>query len=588
VHNTPMHWDANPLMTPKSGGHFEWRVAENQRGAVFDFKGTYHAVHRPESLAFTWQWDYLPVEGIEGAGDTDVLVRLVPAGSDTRIELTQTGLPSRAARAAHLKGWNRCLDGMAELLTGTATPSPTFEVPLISVSSPVVALENILVIDGTGRAPIANQTILISHGTIAAIGNAAAVSIPKDATRLNYAGYTAIPGLVGMHDHLFYSADYFTAGDGSLLAHDMPYSFPALYLAGGVTTIRTTGSYEPYTDLEIKRAVDAGTIPGPKMNITGPYLEAEPFSQIQIHKLTGPEDARRTVDYWAAEGAGSFKVYTHITRAELSAAIEAAHRHKLTITGHLCSLGFREAAELGIDGVEHGLWADAEFAPDKEPDRCPGPGSATAVDLDIDSEPIRQTIQTLVAHHVAVTSTLAVWEEFIPTRPDAPQRVLDALSAEVRTVYLEQRRAQHATLNEQPLSPQGQTMKRLSRMFTKEMQFERAFARSGGLLLAGADGVIGGSIAGYADQRELELLVEAGFSAEEAIQIATLNGARFLGLSAQTGSLEVGKQADIAILKGNLSQEIKNVENVELVFKDGVGYESSALIDSVRGQVGIR
>ncbi len=125
-------------------------------------------------------------------------------------------------------------------------------------------------------------------------------------------------------------------------------------------------------------------------------------------------------------------------------------------------------------------------------------------------------------------------------------------------------------------------------MFRKEMEFERAFMHRGGLLLAGSDGVLSGVIAGFGDHRELELLVEAGFTPEETIQICTLNGARFLKQYNRIGSLEAGKQADIAIVKGDLAADIKNIENIEIVFKDGVGYDSKRLIESVKGRVGLR
>jgi formylmethanofuran dehydrogenase subunit A len=126
-------------------------------------------------------------------------------------------------------------------------------------------------------------------------------------------------------------------------------------------------------------------------------------------------------------------------------------------------------------------------------------------------------------------------------------------------------------------------------MFSKEMEFERAFVKAGGVLLAGLDPTgIGGTIAGFGDQRELELLVDAGFTPLEAIKIATLNGAQFLGEQDQIGSLATGKQADIVVVKGDPSSRIQDIENVELVFKDGVGYDSKKLIDSCKGQVGIR
>src|SRR6476660_1265671 len=396
---------------------------------------------------------------------------------------------------------------------------------------------------------------------------------PADANRMDMTGYSALPGLVGMHDHLFYPG-------GGGLYHDMPFSFPRLYWALGVTTIRTTGSMEPYTDLEIKKAVDAGKMPGPKMNATGPYMEGEGIPLLQLHQLTGPDDATRTVEYWVAEGARSFKVYNYLTRDELKAVVDAAHKHGIKVTGHLCSIGFREAAELGIDDLEHGLTVDTEFHPDKKPDVCPTPTQAAghAANLDISNAKIQATIKTLVDKHVAVTSTLPVFEQLVPSRPDVPQKVLDLLSDDARKLY-QAGRARGAQSQQSPWPL----------MFKREMEFERAFVKAGGTLLAGLDPTgIGGIIAGFGDQREIELLVEAGFTPPEAIRIATLNGAQFLGEAEHIGSLAAGKQADIVLVKGDPSTKIEDIENVELVFKDGVGWDSKKLIESVKGVVGTR
>ena len=458
--------------------------------------------------------------------------------------------------------------------TGFAQPqSPPPIKDFIRVQSPVIALEHVRVIDGTGAAAKADQTIVISGGKITAIGNAGVVPVPADANRMDMSGYSALPGLVGMHDHLFYPG-------GGGLYHDMPFSFPRLYLALGVTTVRTTGSMEPYTDLELKKNIDAGKILGPKMNMTGPYLEGEGLPLIQVHALTGPEDATRTVEYWVAEGARSFKVYNYLTRAELKAVVDAAHKHGIKVTGHLCSIGFREAAEIGIDDLEHGLTVDTEFHPDKKPDVCPNPNqaAAAAAKLEVTSEPIQTTIKMLVEKHVAVTSTLPVFEQFVPSRPDIPQKALDTLSDEAGKAY-------HA--NRERLARNTQSP--WPTMFQREMEFERAFVKAGGTLLAGLDPTgIGGIVAGYGDLREVELLVEAGFTPLEAIKIATLNGAQFLGEADHVGSLTPGKQADIMLVKGDPSAKIADSENVELVFKDGVGWDSKKLIDSVKGQVGVR
>jgi imidazolonepropionase-like amidohydrolase len=465
-----------------------------------------------------------------------------------------------------------------------AQPQPQQTIKdFIRVQSPVVALEHVRVIDGTGAPAQADQTIVISGGKITALGKTGAVVVPADANRMDLGGYSALPGLVGMHDHLYYPAG---GGAGGELYHDMVFSFPRLYLAGGVITIRTTGAVEPYTDIEIKKAIDAGKMVGPKINATGPYLEGEGLPLIQTHKLTGPDDARRTVEYWAAEGAGSFKAYNYLTRAELKAAIDSAHRLGLTLTGHLCSAGFREAAELGIDDLEHGLLVDTEFVPDKKPDVCPQPSYATAADLEISSEPIQTTIKVLISHHVAVTSTLPVIEDLVADGSPPSKKILDVMNEQARNTYLKERETT-ITKSQEKDTKFAQAMRRWRTMFRKEMEFERAFVKAGGLLLAGID-PIAGVIPGFADQHEVELLVEAGFTAVEAIRIASLNGAQFLKEDAHIGSLSAGKQADIMIVKGDPSVNIKDIENVELVFKDGIGYDSQKLIESVKGQVGTR
>jgi len=445
----------------------------------------------------------------------------------------------------------------------------------VKEDAPVVALARVRVMDGTGAAARADQTVVIEDGKIAALGDAAATKIPEGAKVLDLSGYTVIPGLVGMHDHLYYPAP-----GRPPLYPEHAASFPRLYLAGGVTSIRTTGSVETYTDLELKRAIDEGKVAGPKMHVTGPYLEGEGSFTMQMHQLKDAEDARRTVEYWIAQGATSFKAYMNITPEELAAAVKAAHAHGIKVTGHLCSIGFREAAALGIDDLEHGLVVDTEFAADKKPGVCPGAASGTKALLgqEITGKPIQETIRDLVAHHVAVTSTLPVFETFVPGRAPLDARVLDAMLPEARISYLRTR----AGVSDDAAKSDW------AALFKKELEFEREFAKQGGLLLAGLDPTgYGGVIAGFGDQREVELLVEAGFTPVEAIHIATSNGAEFLGELDKIGTLAAGKAADIAVIHGDPSANIKDIEKVEMVFKDGVGYDSAKLIESVRGYVGL-
>jgi imidazolonepropionase-like amidohydrolase len=441
----------------------------------------------------------------------------------------------------------------------------------------VIALAHVRVIDGTGASPRADQTLVIREGKIAALGDAASTKIPEGAKVLDLSGRTIIPGLVGMHEHMYYPAP----GGAPPLYPEHAASFPRLYLAGGVTSIRTTGSVEPYADLELKRAIDEGKMAGPEIQVTGPYLEGQGAFALQMHQLKDAEDARRTVEFWIAQGVTSFKAYMNITPEELGAAVKAAHAHGIKVTGHLCSVGFREAAALGIDDLEHGLVVDTEFLAEKKPGICPNPAAATKalLPLEVASGPIRETIRDLVAHHVAVTSTLPVFETLVPNRAPLDARVLDAMQPEARISYLRRR----------SLISDGAAKSDWPALFNKELEFEREFVRQGGLLLAGLDPTgYGGVIAGFGDQREVELLVEAGFTPVEAIHIATSNGAEFLGQLDKIGTLSAGKQADLVLIDGDPSGNIKDIEKVETVFKDGVGYDSAKLIESVRGLVGLR
>ncbi len=453
----------------------------------------------------------------------------------------------------------------------------------VKTDAAVVALTHVRVIDGTGAAAREDQTVILNKGKIESVGEASAANVPKDAQVLDLHGYSVIPGLVGMHDHIFYPM-------GNGIFGEMAFSFPRLYLAGGVTTIRTTGSLEPYTDLELKKEIDSGQTPGPKIHVTGPYLEGKGSWAIQMHQLTGPDDATRTVNFWLDQGVDNFKAYMFITRAELGAAIEAAHKRGAKVTGHLCAVGFREAADLGIDDLEHGLFVDTEFIPGKKPDECPEKSEDPVLmsKLDANAGPLHDMILYLVQHHVAVTSTLPVFEMgSFPGRPTLQKRVLDALSPDARSALLGNRvRSSDAGFLRQRY---GSEVSPWPAAFKKELEFEYAFYKAGGLLLAGLDPTgMGGVIAGFGDQREVELLVEAGFTPLEAIHIATSNGAQYLGELDRIGTIAPGKQADLVVIRGDPSKKIEDIENVETVFKDGIGYDSAKLIESVRGVVGSR
>ena len=171
----------------------------------------------------------------------------------------------------------RLLFLFASLLVAAITVAQTQKASdvadFVGVDASVLVLNHVRVIDGTGTPAKEDQAIVIANGKIQSIGPAASAQIPQGAQRIDRSGYTVIPGLVGMHDHLYYTDSYALqvvdgkTGEPGVFLAEIPYTAPRLYLAAGVTTIRTTGSVEPYTDLKVKSRIDANSMPGPGMSL---------------------------------------------------------------------------------------------------------------------------------------------------------------------------------------------------------------------------------------------------------------------------------------------------------------------------------
>ena len=442
----------------------------------------------------------------------------------------------------------------------------------VTVGEPVIALTNATLIDGTGTAPKANQTIVIRDGKIAAVGATGSVAVPPGARTIDATGQTVIPGIVGMHDHLFYTA----AGGREA---PLGYSGPRLYLGSGVTTIRTTGSVAPYADIGTKHAVDGGQIPGPRIVLTAPYITGSGSNgSNDMAVIDSPEAARRFVAYWGQEGATWIKAYTDIKRADLKAAIDEAHKRGMKVTGHLCSVSFQEAVDLGIDNLEHGFLTNTDFDPEKKPDFCPANSMVRVGGANAMGDAGRATIKKMVDKKVPMTSTLAVFEMFFPNRPTKDERMLNAMSPEVKQAYMTTR-DMIDTSSKWPFTAD---------MLKNAMAFEKAFVDAGGVLAAGVDPTgFGGALPGFGDQRNYEMFIEAGFTPSQAVQIMTANGAKILGMYSHFGSIEAGKAADLVLLNGNLVSDPSTIRKVTTVFRDGIGYDSPKLIESVKGRVGI-
>jgi imidazolonepropionase-like amidohydrolase len=442
----------------------------------------------------------------------------------------------------------------------------------ISVNEDTIALTHAKVVDGTGGPSKSNQTIIIIKGRIVQLGNSGSIVVPASVKTIDCTGKTIIPGMVMMHEHLFYGE----AQPPYYLGLAMPLSFPKLYLAGGATTIRTGGTVEPQTDLNIKKWIDEGKMVGPDIDVTGPYIERAGLPVPEMLFIKSPEEAEKEVNYWADMGCTSFKLYMNLARADAKAAIDAAHKRGLKVTGHLCSITFREAADLGIDNLEHGFGVSSDFEKDKKPDECTASKQSASIrSLDQQSAEMKELMQYLIKKNVAITSTLPVFEPYTG-REIFPGDGGSAVTAAIKEVV---EKNYGAALNKDSSG---------AAMFKKEMAWEKQFVDMGGRLMAGVDPTgASRTIPGYANRHVLELLVEAGFTFSQAVKICSLNAAEYLRREKEIGTIAVGKRADLVLINGDPERQIKDVRNTEVVFKNGVGYDSKKLFESVNGKVGL-
>ncbi|XQW85296.1 amidohydrolase family protein [Thalassotalea piscium] len=435
-----------------------------------------------------------------------------------------------------------------------------------------IAITDVSVIDGTGTSVKPHQTVLINGNQIVAMGNATHFKIGKHVTKINGEGKTLIPGLVMMHEHMFYPT-------GKANYTEMLTSFPKLYLAGGVTAARTAGTLSPYADLALRDAINAGKSIGPDIDVTAPYLNGPGLPILKIKALRGADDAETMMNYWISEGVTSYKAYMHIHQDELEKIITLAHQQNQKVTGHLCSVTYREAAELGIDNLEHGFFAATDFVKNKVKNECPTATSVhqSLVNLDIDGKDVNELIDFLISKGVTLTSTLTVFETYTKGRPKAYPEALAALIPEVREQY---------EIRWQQVAKQDNATWPI--VFKKMMKLEKKFVDAGGKLIAGTDPTgFGGVVAGFANQRVIELLVEAGFDIEQAVEISTLNGAKFLQRDNEMGSIEIGKLANVVLVDGDLSKDTSAIRNMSIVFKNGIGYNAKKIRANTKAVVGL-
>jgi len=420
-----------------------------------------------------------------------------------------------------------------------ASPSTTF------------VLEDVTIIDGTGSAPLEHQSIVVAAGRIVALGSTRRIKAPPGAEVMRLTGRTVLPGLVMVHEHMMYFS-------GLRIWHSQAVSYPRLYLAAGVTTVRTAGGDFPFMDLNLKRGIDAGRMAGPRMHVTGPYFNGESDHFLGDNLVTSADEAKREVAYWASQGVTSFKAYTDLGSEALKGMITEARARGLTVTAHLGRVTCREAAELGIHNIEHSFEACLpELGVKLDAPAASAPDPAKAQSL----------IELLIRRGVVLTST--------PIDAERP------LSAEEQALLHPAELARQQSGAGGPPPGYAQVQRHVRGL-------ERQFLLAGGRMVVGADAQDFGQIAGYANHHALGQLVAAGTPPLEVLRMATSGGAAFLGVADDVGSVEVGKRADLMVVKGDPWKDIADLQQVELVLKDGRAMSPAKLRASARGSVGWR
>jgi imidazolonepropionase-like amidohydrolase len=441
--------------------------------------------------------------------------------------------------------------------------------------APAIRIDAVRVVDGTGAAVRPDQSVLVRDGRIVRLGPAAELAGEKADVVIDGKGRTLMPGLVMLHEHLFFLD---VVADAPNYMGE-PLSATRAYLAYGATTIRTAGSMNGNDDIQAARMIREGQFAGPEIHVTAPFVNGPGSFAYQLRPITEPGDARRIVRFWSEEGATSYKIYQNISREVLAAAIDEAHKLGLKVTGHLCSITFKEAAALGIDNLEHGVAVASDFVKDKQPDACPGPEASEngLLAAAADGPEMKEVIAALIRRNVAVTSTLAVFAAGIVDWFPAPDDLLllNTLS----------QKGALATLARLQRSPERRA--KAMQVLKREMQFERAFVAAGGTLLAGTDPTgWGGTVPGPGNHAALRLLAEAGFAPLDVIRIGTSEGARYLGIADRVGSIAPGKQADLLLVDGKPDEDLKDLDRIDLVFRNGIAYDPKKLVESVRGKIG--
>lgn len=416
---------------------------------------------------------------------------------------------------------------------------------------PEFVLQNARVVDVAKGIVLEGYSVLISNGKISSMEKTGKLKVPKTAQVIDMNGKTVLPGLVMLHEHMNYN-------NGAAVWQFHPVSFPKLFLAAGVTTLRTAGAENPMYDLNLKRQIDNGVLVGPRIFVTGPMFNDASGGFLGDFIISTYEEARKATAFWAERGCTWFKVYSDISREALRGVIDEAHARGLRVTGHLGKMSCTEATNLGIDNIEHSFGSCASDL------NLPWD---TTWNIRPEQKEAKELIDLFIAKKVTLTATPFSDSDF------RNSSLLEYLSTD------ERKRVEGYLKNPPPFMPQEINDKQLRPL-------EKLFVKNGGSLLLGADAADCGLLPGFQNHHAMISMVKAGWTPFEILKMSTIDGATFLKADKELGSIDVGKNADLLIVSGKPDQKIEDIKNVEVVFRNGIGYDSKALRESVKGLVG--
>jgi imidazolonepropionase-like amidohydrolase len=388
-----------------------------------------------------------------------------------------------------------------------------------------VVLDNIRIIDGSGAAPIENGRIVIEHGRIAGVGRAAEIGIPAGADTLDLAGRTVIPGLIDLHFHI--------ENDPKLALRQLSH---------GITAFRDPGQWDEKFE-GLRRMIAADGIPGPRIFTTGPHIDGEnPAYPADSVVARDVEEARRHAELLVERGASALKIYFRVPFASAKAVIEVCNAHRIPCTAHLEILDARELIAAGLHGIEHVTSFGISLLPR------------------IEAEAYRQAV--LKSNDARRDGRYRL---FARAELDGPQAQALYAVLRARRPFLD---ATLAVFERQEKGTDVKTPEFVSG-FAKMKQFTRRAASEGARVVMGGHTAVPFAARGEAPWRELELLVESGFSPLEAITAATTTAAAFLYRSDELGSLRAGFNADLVVLRGQPDRDISAIRSVDRVMVAG-------------------